>query len=281
MLMKDVLTTNPDALKRLCKGVDKILQPLSESFDITFFSYKRIAPDGEFIFLTNHYPWLAHIIEEQYIQYLNSFAIKQDKILWDGINANEKVYAIMQDARDNYNIAHGITLVKEYNNCVEHFNFATTRDNTNINNFYLNSMSLLDRFIIYFREKAARMIKVVENYSVNLKDIYLIKRAVNKQEFYSDIDYFIEQTNIKVIHLEVDSKDIEVNYTLARSGYLLTQGNSYKKIAKIMYVSLKTVEARLAKLRALLNVANKKELITLFSDNKIRKTLELSFNPKR
>jgi len=188
---------------------------------------------------------------------------------------------ILQDAHDNFNIAHGITLIKHFNNYEEHFSFATTRDNLAINNFYMNSMPLLERFIIYFREKARDIIKLIENYSVNIKDIVMIKQAIRKQEFYREVDYFIENTNIKVIHLMVKGQAIEVNYTLARSGYLLAKGYSYKKIAKIMYVSPKTVEARLAKLRQLLHVANKKELTALLNEEQTRHSLELIFQTKK
>lgn len=281
MRMQEVLSTKPDILQKLCKGVDRIIQPLSEAFDLTFFSYKRIDVEGNFIFLTNHYPWLRHCIEKKYIQYLNSYDIKQDIILWDGIEQGETVLSIMKDANDNFNIAHGITLITRSEKYVEHFNFATTVDNTGINNFYLSSTDLLERFIIYFKDKASGLIKAVENYSVNLKDIVFIKRSIKKQEFYADVDYFIEKTNIKTIHLVVDNTDLEVNYTLARCGYLIMKGYSYKQIAKLMYVSVKTIEARLAKLRSILKVRNKKELIGRLSEPSTQRALDVAFIHER
>lgn len=277
MQIKDVLQSQPKKIEKVCRGVGRIIKPLTESFNITFFSYKRIDEAGNLVFLTNHFPWLKQLVKKQYIQYLNSYDYQQDAVLWDGINQDELIYVVLKDAKDNYNIAHGITLVRRFENCLEHFNFATTRNNSDINNFYISSLPLLDRFIIYFREKSKPLINIVENYAVNIKEIFLLNQENHHHEFYADIDYFIEHTNIRTINIEVMGEIIPVNSTLAKCGYYLLQGSTYKHIAKKMYVSEKTIEARLAKLRHLLHVKNKKELIDVLSQAEILQSLELAF----
>lgn len=149
--------------------------------------------------MTNHYPWLQHCIEKEYIKYLNTSDLQQDVILWDGLASNEEIAFILKDAADNFNIAHGITIIKREDAYIEHFNFATTVNNPEITNFYMSSMELLERFIIYFRDKAKKLIQIAEGYAVNLKDIALIKRTVNQQDFYRHIDCFITHMSHYII----------------------------------------------------------------------------------
>ncbi|WP_019215334.1 helix-turn-helix transcriptional regulator [Legionella tunisiensis] len=244
-------------LKIVCRSIDKIAQPLFESFDLTFFSYK-LSQDDKFIFLTNNYPWLKNCIDKDYATYLSSFQPEHEIILWDAIPKDNPVMAVYDDAKENFNITHGVTIIKSAGIKEEHFNFATTKDNYEMNNFYLQHQEILERFILYFRDKAKKIIDTALTHAISLKELGLIKNALMQQEFYREIDYFIENTQIKTIQIEVDGKDIDLNYTLAHTGYYLLQGLSSKEIAKACYVSVKAVEARLAKLRKITGVKNKK-----------------------
>ncbi|WED42777.1 helix-turn-helix transcriptional regulator [Legionella cardiaca] len=266
-------------LKAGCNAVNKIAQPLFESFDLTFFSYK-LSIDDQFIFLTNNYDWLKNCIDKNYVDYLSSFQPEHDTILWDAINKDSQVMVVYEDARLNYNIDHGFTIIKSSETMEEHFNFATTRNNYQINDFYLHHQDILERFILYFKDKAKKIIEVALNHAINLKDLGLIRNSLAKEEFYREIDYFIENTQIKTIQIPVNQTNIDINYTLAHTAYYYLQGLSYKKIARAMYVSVKTVEARMAKLRKVTETKSKADLIHLLQNPEIKNILDLALFDK-
>jgi hypothetical protein len=276
---RKLLTLGEQFLKAGCKAVDKIAQPLFESFDLTFFSYK-LSVDDQFIFLTNNYDWLKNCIDKNYVAFLPVFQPEHDTILWDAINKDNRIMIICDDARFNYNIDHGFTIIKSSENREEHFNFATTRDNYEINNFYLQHREILERFILYFRDKAKKIIEIALNHAINLKDLGFIKNSLAKAEFYREIDHFIENTQLKTIQIPINEEIIDINYTLAHTAYYYLQGLSYKEIARVMYVSIKTVEARMAKLRKLTETNNKSELILLLKNPEIKNILDLALIDK-
>lgn len=273
---KKVLKLGKKHLRSCCKAVDKIAQPLFESFDLTFFSYKRSKGD-DFLFLTNNYSWLMNCIDKDYVHYLSEFHPEQDLFIWDAIRIDSPLIKIYQDAKENFNIDHGITIIKTNGDLEEHFNFATTNDNSQMNNFYMHHIEILERFIIYFKSKAAKLIELSQNQVISLKEVGTIRSSLQSEEFYRDIDFFFENTQIKNIEIYVNSVKVEINYTLAQTAYFLLKGFSYKEIAKNMYVSLKTIEARLAKLRKLTDTKNKSELIKLLSQPEIKKVLDVAF----
>ncbi|WP_141650447.1 helix-turn-helix transcriptional regulator [Legionella massiliensis] len=275
MREKKLLQLGDKFLKAGCDAVSKIAQPLFESFDLTFFSYKLSVNDN-FIFLTNNYDWLKNCIDKNYVDYLSAYQPEHDTILWDAINKDSPVIHVYDDARHNYNIDHGLTIIKSSADREEHFNFATTCNNYQVNDFYLHHQEILERFILYFRDKAKKIIEIALEHAISLKDLGIIKNSLAKEEFYREIDYFIENTQIKMIQLPINNQIVELNYTLAHTAYYYLQGFSYKKIAKVMYVSAKTVEARMAKLRQIMNATNKSELFGLLEKPEVKAIFDLA-----
>lgn len=279
MKEKKLLQLGEPILKAGCKAMNKIALPLFESFDLTFFSYK-LSQDDQFIFLTNNYLWLKNCIDKNYLNYLTSFQPKHDTILWDAIDPDSPVMVVYNDARSNFNIDHGFTIIKSSDTKEEHFNFATRKDNNQINNFYLHHQEILERFILYFKDKARPIIEGALNHAINLKHIGIIKNSLAKEEFYKEIDSFIEQTQIKTIEVPFNQKIIHIDYTLAHTAFYYIQGLSYKKIAKLMYVSIKTVEARVAKLRKITQTNNKQELRKFLNQTEIKAILDFALLDK-
>lgn len=262
-------------IKAVCRSIEKIAQPLFESFDLTFFSY-RLSVDDKFILLMNNYAWLKNCIEKDYAKYLSVIQPEHDFILWDGIPKDSPVMTLMKDARENFNIAHGVTIIKSSETTEEHFNFATMNYNYEINNFYIQHQEILERFILYFKDKAKKIIDASLGHAISLRDLGIIKNAIKQQEFYREIDYFIESTQIKSISIKVEEKNINLNYTLAHTGYYLLQGLSYKQIAKACYISVKAVEKRIEKLKEITKTSTKKELTEFLKRSDIKKTLDLA-----
>ncbi|WP_115708348.1 helix-turn-helix transcriptional regulator [Legionella sainthelensi] len=275
MSTKYLSKTDEKYPQAICRAIEKIAQPLFESFDLTFFSY-RLSVGDKFILLTNNYAWLKNCIDKNYVNYLPVMQPEHDFILWDGLPKDSPLMTILKDARENFNIAHGVTIIKSYDSKEEHFNFATMNYNDGINNFYIQHQEILERFILYFKDKAKKIIEAALDHAISLRDLGMIKNALKQQEFYREIDYFIENTQIKSISINVAGKQLDLNYTLAHTGYYLLQGLSYKQIAKACYVSVKAVEKRLEKLKDITHTSNKKELIEFLKRSDIKKTLDLA-----
>ena len=132
--------------------LEEISAPL-RSFGITHFSYNKFIGKDKIILLCPQIISLrerfGHSLDQDYIVQPQLDLIHQNTkfLLWQNFPPHNPILETLQE----FNINHGITLFRKIEEDIcESFHFATTNDNEQIVDFYLNNLSILDVFSDYF-----------------------------------------------------------------------------------------------------------------------------------
>lgn len=241
--------------------INKLAEPLFKNFNITTFAHIKIFKDSLF-HVTNNQQWLAFycankLFDSAHYQHeINNlsnhyFVLRNDK-------------ASLVKAMHNYAVWHGLCIYKKYDDYVEMWNFATTKENVEIYNFYLNNMHYLERFIVYFKNQAKDIIEqpkekillkrkqelILDNHSLSMSEAkrdFLIETKLKKLQFYG-------------LKVNISKREIECLHLLAK-------GKMLKEIALILNISTRTIETHLNQLKVKLGCYYKNELVNFYDKN--------------
>lgn len=246
-----LLLTSASEVTHLCK-------PLQERLGITHFSYIRVYSDYSRTHLCTDAKW-CEFFYKKYAEYEREEGLTEihchtlsGYATWD--NLRDKM--VQNDLRSYFNTANGILLINPLTNYVELACFCSTPDNYGATNLILSNIELLQKFVNYFKEQAAALIKKCDRDRLILKPAYinnqkkdLILSANEKNKFLEDINYFK-----KVKHCPFSQRELQCIYYSA-------QGKTAKEIAKIFNVSYKTIENHIAHAKDKLQIKKKTELV--------------------
>lgn len=257
LLRKDHITfTSGNDMTEICKPLLKL--------GIISFNYVRTFDDGSQINLSNIPSWLEHFYENEYYtigaferhpsHYESGFA------LWPQLSGQKIFY----DAREYFNIDHGITIVEKQKDSCDFYYFGTTKDNYGILNLYLNHMDLLKRFIFYFKEKAEYIVKQANMNRIILPNHFELHESPDVTEQYYRLkttQEFLKETSIKKFPL---SGELEGNFLSNKQlncMIYLIEGKTAKEIGKLLHLSHRTIEGHINNLKNRFNCKSKSQLI--------------------
>jgi DNA-binding CsgD family transcriptional regulator len=237
--------TAGEDLKSICKPLLAV--------NIKHFCYLRLFKNGAHQLLCTDPEW----VRSCYLYHYAHTAFHQDPSnyqtgyeLW----TNPKDQTIITVAREQFNIAHGIALVKRIGEDCELFHFATSRDNFNIVNFYINNLDFLENFALYFKSRAQPLIKK------SMSDQLILPQwgASNSERINSTTSIpnsiwntFVEEANGKTPFTKRELQCIQ--FTL--------RGQSAKQVGFNLGISQRTVEEYLQNVKNKLGVHSKSQLI--------------------
>lgn len=245
------------------RDIDAICAPLKKHFGITSFVYQKNFSQGGEIRLSNQPEWLKHFYDQEYYKqsvfethpdhYQSGFA------LWSELKHHSEVL----DAAHEFHITHGVTLTVKVDDGVEFYFFGTTPDNHQVVSLYLNNMDLLERFIVYFKDKAKKLIEQASRHKIFIHKNY--ERNIAEQESAAIFhpgemtrEAFLEDTIIK--SYVFDEHTILTKRELDCVQCLL-QGKTLQQTAEMLFISPRTAETHLENVRQKLHCQNKSELI--------------------
>lgn len=235
-------------------AIDEMVKPLKIFFGITSFVYQKKFFDGSETRLSNQPAWVKHFFQEKLYQHsvfeqgLNN--LPKGKFLWSHLPQHQEV---LSQARE-FNIDHGITFIEPHNDGCEFFFLGTTRDKPEVAQLYLNHLDLLERFLLYFREKAVTLIEQSNKDRIIIPEkIALLKNdsmlsTINREGF---------QKLLRSPQLAALSPRELTCLTLLQDGY------TYKMIGGELNISARTVETYIEQIKQKTNSYSKKDLLKL------------------
>lgn len=246
------------------KEIQILADPLLE-LDITYFQFVEIDEKGKMLFLCNDIDWYDYFSTNQlYLKsnfknmpasYQNGYILCQDLPVKKGI----------VDKAEEHNIAHGITLVEKTKNTCQFYLFATKRENERIINTYFYNLDLLKRYILYFRDKAYKIIRDnsmkkfntrQENDGINHTPlIHLSSEKINR---------FVSKTEVNKFFCYVDD-DVYLTKREAKCLKWYVLGKSANEIGEILNLSARTVEAHINNLKRKFNCTKQSQLSFLIA----------------
>lgn len=230
------------------KDVKELVAPLAQ-YGVTDLSYERIDADGGIVNLSS-----MPVIEEIFIQqklYHHAFGATYDQytagyFLGDfcGLELD------FTQALRAQNLWHILMVVQRHATHTEIISFATHTKHSGINHFYINNLDIFEKFILSFKEKAARLIRAYES-----------ERLLYPNG--NDISILADKTLAKKFSICESLGNINYPLTKREQQCLqyLQQGYTAKMIAKRFDISHRTVEHHLAHIREKLDIHSIRQLL--------------------
>src|SRR5438876_449191 len=129
--------------------INEIITPLKQ-YGINYFNYVKSNTLGSRIWLTTNAKLLEAWFDNKYYVKCNLSAYPKlytDQFSFFTTLPNQDVY---QWALKHFGVAHGIYLIQTHNEYTEFFSFASSQDNSDIINFYINNLDYMRKFCQYF-----------------------------------------------------------------------------------------------------------------------------------
>lgn len=257
--MSDLIFEKLTAVK-LSDEVNELVYPLLKYFQITYFGYIKVYEDNSHVMASNNYEWGECFYKNffhqgVYHKPLDSY--ESGYSLWSQ-QADQSITHVM---RTDFNIDHGITIVRKEAEFCEFFIFATRPENHGIVNWYINNLNLLEAFVLSFKENGSKIIQSIE------KDRFLLPGCVSSghndelQVFSSDFTHkaqFLQEIKSKQNNMQDHSIITQREWSCIK---LIIQGYSAKEAAQSLKLSFRTVEGYLNNIKNKLGVRNTAEMI--------------------
>jgi DNA-binding CsgD family transcriptional regulator len=254
--MYTVATLRKHVAWKVADDVKAICQPLFDRFGINYFNYGIVYPDGSGTVLVSDRHWFEHYVTNRFK--VNSAAGNSGVHLW----SSYMDAAALSDARNYFNHDYGISIFKPGKHYCENLEFAATRDNHKILDFYFNNLDLLHAFVLYFKETARKLITLANHQRFIIPSDM---QSESMRNFNEEKKIFLEEIQPKKYYLEADNRPL---YLTRREVEVLkhySSGCSIKEIAKQMHISPRSVETYLTNAKVRLGVHNKVEIIKIMS----------------
>jgi DNA-binding CsgD family transcriptional regulator len=249
-----------------------LCKPLLDNFGITYFSYSHFFNTGKYLDFCADIKWQQHYIEyfasEPFIsKYMKQIYLNRTKYsLWnnDPKSAPEKLFSRFIVDSCNFDIWHGFTIYKHYENSIEAWHFATTKENCRICNFYINNIELLEHFILYFRDRAFEFIDPSD--SKKLMTLRDNSPFIDPSHMELELSKnFIENTSIKKYHLSTKNASVTLSRKEAECLFHFSKGRSTKETAKLMNASPRTIETHIENIKRKTGCSRRSDLLSTFS----------------
>jgi DNA-binding CsgD family transcriptional regulator len=252
------------------QDVSNLCGPLA-GIGIDLFSYVRKFKNGARINLSNRPDWLLHYYENNFHS-IGSFDGPYDiytngYTLWTTASSQR----ILKDAKSCFGIHQGLTIVKRHSQFTDFFYFATKLDNGTLTNFHLNNVDLFDRFILYFQDQGADLIKKAQTTKLILpnRPAEDVREELKNSALLLNDDVemayrqkFIEDTHIKHYHGYVGGRAVTITaHEMESLKLFLLKGMNSAEIADHLYRSQRTIETHLYNAKMKFGCHTKSELV--------------------
>ncbi len=241
--------------------VDEICLPIKE-LGITFFVYLKNFNNGSQINFSNDSVWIENYYKlKLYKDNLfenHPCTYRTGVFVWRHINDFQFV-----KYKQNYsNGINGITIIESQTNDCEFFSFfGNTKDNCLIN-FYINNLSILKKFTLYFKYMFNDTLKKAEQNKI------IIPRSWGHTMFKEQEMLYRMQDKIPELEKIIDeglSKNVNHYKLSRREKEIINQigcGKTSKEIGKFLGISNRTVEKHLENIKLKFNCNARAKIIS-------------------
>jgi DNA-binding CsgD family transcriptional regulator len=244
--------------------IDDILKPLKR-IGILYFTYMRNYLDCTQLYLSNQSEWVRayydlKLYETSQFQH-GPDSYQSGKVVWP-IQSDLPVY---QYARENLKSDHGITIIKKSEKYTEFYFFSSSLDNYNILNVYLNNLDMLDRFVLFFNDRAERLLKKAEKTKIILPgQLY----QQNEEKIHTNpsladmIDGVINEMQIKKYRIKHEKyRNVKLSSRELDCIFLYQEGKTAKETARELNISQRTVETYFENIKNKLSCYSKDQVM--------------------
>lgn len=241
--------------------VENISKPLLDCFGITNFGFVKLFADGTMLRVSADQQWTQKYFDHQFYNdtHFYNFVSLIESAPELRIITNQPT-AEHYKALYEHNIWNICTQFERLTNHIEIAFFATTKDNTEIINFYANHIATLQNFIQYFKKEADHLLNVTDSDILISTELKLHYNSIQENQ---KINQFL-----KTICGDLAKK--KLNFTLREADCIkqLILGKTAKEIAVALDISHRTVEAHFNNIKRKAGCKKLSQLIKLILEQK-------------
>ncbi len=248
-----------------CDKVAELMRPLQALFHMNHFGLIRATWDCKKFSLCSDSKWIKNFWERDYHLINEGYPLIKGGGLYfnNDFNMQSPFGEMIKDLEENFNTGHLVYYIQQHIGYTDFWVFGAPLDQTNFQRDLLLHQDYIMKFLLHFKDKANSLIKegLETAYNIPLgKAVHVkMKNKIGEQFSTNKSDVL----DIKQYHLQNDSGDnIVLTQREVDCIQLLCQGLRYKEMARLLYVSTRTIEQRIDKIRMKFNCDSKKELIT-------------------
>lgn len=265
-------TSNFSALKfneSIAEKIDLICTPLFQHFGMTHFGHIKIFNNGSMLRVANNQKWTQRYFENEFYNdgsLYNIHTLSEEKahfLLLTGEPEGDHLTSLCTE----FDIWNALAIYEKFEGYSDFWFFGTSRQNTEAINFYMNKMNILNKFILYFKDKLYDDLNDLDADKLIYSKIQILEETNAERE---KIKHFFDLLNIKSYkindHLSVSKKEFEYLFFLA-------QGKTSKEIARLTNSSFRTIESHFENIKKKVKCQKKSHLIDFIKNNNIFKSL--------
>ena len=250
----------------------KICDPLEKYLGISNFGYLQIFPDNRYFYICNN-----HTLVKEYISTIEDTNVFYGKQLFFPKSSSEFQYILWPRNPLNYSMNfymkhhcwHGLSFIKNHNNYIELWWFATDPNNSYINDFYRSNINILEKFIHYFCTKTKNLIyhrknKILSTFNrgIDLSSMRNVKDNIGEEK----VKQFLEEIKLRSIEIKTYNGYATLSQREIQCLYFLSLGKTVKEIACKTGLSPRTVEHYLNNIKNKTGCHYKSDLINLYQE---------------
>ncbi len=239
--------------------INKYCSSLFNYFNLFQFFYYEIKNDGRFSTFHSSQSWSEYYDANQF--YLIDPYYRHPKYFKEGIilirdTQNHSVEPILNPGKDKFHVGFILKLVKKTHDGVEVFGFTSpTPDDSHVS-FLISEMPLLRTFIEKFKADHPLLLTALKDNQLNLAN--LIGPTFNEPTLILPPDFKKKQALLQNLGMSTEAPLSPIEISVMK---LFVKGYSAGKIAPQIYLSRRTVEHHMERIKRKLDCSSKTELI--------------------
>lgn len=240
----------------------EISKPLFDAAKLNYFSYGRVFNKNNcFVFHTNH-----TLIEKWFAYEAPAPSCWPEGVyLWDEILTND-----LKHLRHELNLDNGICIVKHYEQYTDIFAFNAAIGTSSSMSLYLNNMNSLNKFCLYFKDQASKLIDQAIADPIILTDKMINHtKDTNKNAIFSQA---MDSLKIKNYHFNDKYDGIKLTNREVECLSLYLKGKTSHEIAKQLSLNKKTIDTFLTLIKKKFDCRTRSELFEIVWDLGILKS---------
>jgi len=242
----------------LGKKIAEVCAPLFSNFPINYFCYTKWQKNcGAFV--STDKDWLSYYIQSSY-----KFLVNGKKIhSW----SSDMPYQALAVATSKYDYYNGIIVEKASLGYIETLEFASPNKYADPLEFCCNK-DLLNQFLLYFKNNASHIIKVIENNPICFSENrFITKDKVSRQSCSYCGEGFSSFIAHKKIRFKFQDQEVFFSPREFEVLCLLAKGKNMTEVAAMLQLSRRTVETYLYNAKNKTGAYTVNQLLDNFTDS--------------
>ncbi len=230
--------------------IQTICQPLFDTLDLNFFAYTKFDK-------TKSAVQMLHTHQEWHDYYINKKFVSAVKFLPSGTHLwADYISTAQQDAKQYFDLANGLSIIRHYETYTELYAFAMPSDSKHALSFYFNNLDLLEKFNLYFKDKAQALLNPSEE-----KTTILYGCTKQVAGSLTDENAFLKSIEPTKYYFNINGKDRHLSKREVEIIRYLANGYSAKAIAELFEIAVRTVNHHIENIKAKLVCTKSTEIL--------------------